>query len=47
MEGQGPEVTFLFQFGLIRDAITVPVLSLNLKTIKDLACRFITSKVMF
>ncbi|XP_008195845.2 serine/threonine-protein kinase D3 isoform X1 [Tribolium castaneum] len=45
MDGQGPEVTFLFQFGLIRDAITVPVASLNLKTIKDLACNFINSKI--
>ncbi|XP_063918522.1 serine/threonine-protein kinase D3 isoform X2 [Zophobas morio] len=45
MDGQGPEVTFLFQFGLIRDAITVPVASLNLKTIKDLACSFINSKI--
>jgi protein kinase D len=45
MDGQGPEVTFLFQFGLIRDAVTVPVSSLNLKTIKDLACSFINSKV--
>ncbi|XP_068894210.1 serine/threonine-protein kinase D3 isoform X5 [Tenebrio molitor] len=45
MDGQGPEVTFLFQFGLIRDAVTVPVSSLNLKTIKDLACSFINSKI--
>lgn len=45
MDGQGPEVTFLFQFGLTRDAVTVPVASLNLKTIKDLACNFINTKV--
>lgn len=45
MEGQGPEVTFMFQFGLIRDAVTVPQSSLNLKTIKNLACDFLNSKV--
>ncbi|KAJ8934446.1 hypothetical protein NQ314_013320, partial [Rhamnusium bicolor] len=45
MEEQGPEVTFLFQFGLIRDAITVPKSSLNLKTIKNLACNFLNSKI--
>nr|CAI5856077.1 unnamed protein product [Callosobruchus analis] len=45
MEDQGPEVTFMFQFGLIRDAITVQKSLLNLKTIKNLACDFINSKV--
>ncbi|KAF7272052.1 hypothetical protein GWI33_015138 [Rhynchophorus ferrugineus] len=45
MEDQGPEVTFMFQFGFIRDAITVPQSTLNLKTIKDLACDFLNSKV--
>lgn len=45
MDEQGPEVTFLFQFGLIRDAVTVPQSSLNLKTIKNLACDFLNSKV--
>ncbi|KAL3287930.1 hypothetical protein HHI36_002386 [Cryptolaemus montrouzieri] len=40
-----PDVTFLFQFGLIRDAVIVPQSSLNLRTIKDLACNFINSKV--
>lgn len=40
-----PEVTFLFQFGLIRDAVIAPQSSLNLKTLKDLACDFINSKV--
>lgn len=39
-----PEVTFLFQFGLIRDAVCVPQSSLNLKTLKDLACNFLNSK---
>lgn len=46
MEGQGPEITFLFQFGLIRDAVSVPQGSINLKTIKDLACDFINTKVI-
>lgn len=45
MEERGPEITFLFQFGLIRDAITVPQASLNLKTIKLLAVDFLNSKV--
>lgn len=47
MEAQGPDTTFLFQFGLIRDAVTVPQHLLNLKTLKDLACDFVHSKVMF
>lgn len=45
MDDLGPEVTFMFQFGFIRDAITVPQSTLNLKTIKDLACDFLNSKV--
>lgn len=45
MEGQGPEITFMFQFGLIRDAVTVSQSSLTLKTIKNLACDFLNSKV--
>lgn len=45
MEQEGPEVTFMFQFGLIRDCVTVLQSSLNLKTIKDLAVDFINSKV--
>lgn len=39
------EVTFLFQLGLVRDSVTVDVASLTLKTLKDLACDFITRKV--
>ncbi|XP_030745104.1 serine/threonine-protein kinase D3 isoform X2 [Sitophilus oryzae] len=39
------EVTFMFQFGFIRDAITVPQSTLNLKTIKDLACDFLNTKI--
>ncbi|XP_030369429.1 serine/threonine-protein kinase D1 [Scaptodrosophila lebanonensis] len=42
---EGPEVTFLFQFGSIRDAVSVPVNSLTLKTLKDLACDFINTKI--
>lgn len=47
MEGQGNEITFMFQFGLIRDCVTVQQQSLNLKTIKELACDFVNSKVCF
>lgn len=39
------EVTFLFQFGMVRDTATVNVNKLNLKTLKDLACDFINLKV--
>lgn len=42
---EGPEVTFLFQFGNLRDMVTVPASTINLKTLKDLACDFINSKV--
>ncbi|XP_055853207.1 serine/threonine-protein kinase D1 isoform X1 [Episyrphus balteatus] len=42
---EGPEVTFLFQFGNIRDGISVPSTSLTLKSLKDMACEFINSKV--
>lgn len=45
MEEKGPEITFMFQFGLIRDAVTVPQSMLNLKTIKILAVDFLNSKV--
>lgn len=45
MDGKGPDITFIFQFGLIRDTITVPQYSLNLKSLKDLACDFINNKV--
>ena len=46
MDNQGPDITFLFQFGLIRDIVTVPQSLLTLKTIKDLACNFINNKVL-
>lgn len=45
MEEKGPEITFMFQFGLIRDAVTVSQSTLNLKTIKLLAVDFLNSKV--
>lgn len=47
MDGQGPEVTFLFQFGLMRDAVSIPQSSLTLKTLKDLAVNFINTKVSY
>lgn len=42
---EGPEVTFMFQFGVLRDAVSVPTATLNLRSLKDLACDFIHSKV--
>lgn len=45
MELMGHDVTFSFQFGHLRDTITVPASSLNLKSFKDMACNFINSKV--
>uniref|UniRef100_A0A336M6P4 protein kinase C n=1 Tax=Culicoides sonorensis TaxID=179676 RepID=A0A336M6P4_CULSO len=41
----GPEITFLFQFGNLRDIVTVDASTLNLKTLKDLACDFINTKI--
>ncbi|XP_023248530.1 serine/threonine-protein kinase D1 isoform X2 [Copidosoma floridanum] len=41
---EGSEITFLFQFGLTRDTITVESGSLTLKTLKDHACGFINDK---
>ncbi|XP_065211557.1 serine/threonine-protein kinase D1 isoform X2 [Planococcus citri] len=38
------EVTFLFQFGLVRDTVTANVGSLNLKSLKDYACEFVNTK---
>lgn len=40
-----PEVTFLFQFGNVRDTQRMPLAALNLKSLKDLACDFINEKV--
>lgn len=45
MEGGNGEVTFLFQFGLVRDSATVDTSLLTLKTLKEEACRFILDKV--
>jgi hypothetical protein len=42
---EGPEVTFIFQFGLVRDTVTAVASTLGLKTLKDLACDFINRKV--
>jgi hypothetical protein len=42
---EGPEVTFIFQFGLVRDTVTAAANTLGLKTLKDLACDFIDRKV--
>lgn len=41
---EGTEVTFLFQFGLTRDTVTVDSSTLTLKALKDLACDFINTK---
>lgn len=38
-------MTFLFQFGSLRDAVSVAASSLTLKSLKDLACEFINTKV--
>lgn len=42
---EGPEITFLFQFGMVRDTVTVAPNTLTLKTLKDMACNFINNKV--
>lgn len=42
---EGPEITFLFQFGNLRDMVTVSAPSITLKSLKDLACDFINAKV--
>uniref|UniRef100_A0A023F3P7 protein kinase C n=2 Tax=Triatoma infestans TaxID=30076 RepID=A0A023F3P7_TRIIF len=38
------EVTFIFQFGLIRDTITIDTTNLTLKFLKEQACEFINEK---
>lgn len=38
-------MTFLFQFGSVRDAVSVAANVLTLKKLKDLACEFINTKV--
>nr|XP_024216188.1 serine/threonine-protein kinase D3 [Halyomorpha halys] len=37
------EVTFLFQFGLVRDTVTIDTSILNLKVVKEHACDFINN----
>ncbi len=39
------EVTFLFQFGLIRDTITADLSKLNMRSLIQYACDFINTKV--
>ncbi|XP_058443791.1 serine/threonine-protein kinase D1 [Malaya genurostris] len=41
----GPEITFIFQFGNLRDIVTVSSQALTLKKLKDLACDFINTKI--
>lgn len=41
----GPEITFIFQFGNLRDIVTVSSQALTLRTLKELACDFINTKV--
>ncbi|XP_015113925.1 serine/threonine-protein kinase D3 [Diachasma alloeum] len=41
---EGPEVTFLFQFGLLRDTVSAEARTLTLKGLKEHACEFINSK---
>ena len=41
---EGPEVTFLFQFGLLRDTVSVEASALTLKALKEFACDFINTK---
>ncbi|XP_014247256.1 serine/threonine-protein kinase D1 [Cimex lectularius] len=38
------EITFIFQFGLIRDTVTVDTSNLTLKVLKEHACEFINAK---
>lgn len=45
MEMMGHDVTFSFQFGHLKDTLTVPASDLNLKSFKEMACNFINSKV--
>lgn len=42
---EGPDVTFIFQFGLTRDTVSVESSTLTLKTLKEHASDFINSKV--
>lgn len=42
---EAPEITFMFQFGSIRNAITVCASQLNLRSLKEMACQFIETNV--
>lgn len=42
---EAPEITFMFQFGSIRNAVTVCASQLNLRSLKKLACQFIETNV--
>uniref|UniRef100_A0A1B6DCZ5 Serine/threonine-protein kinase n=1 Tax=Clastoptera arizonana TaxID=38151 RepID=A0A1B6DCZ5_9HEMI len=44
MSVEGSDVTFIFQFGIIRDTVSVLLSSLTLKTLKEHACDFINAK---
>lgn len=39
-------MTFLFQLGVLRDAVSTPVHALTLAHLKDLAVRFVNDKVL-
>ncbi|XP_058128242.1 serine/threonine-protein kinase D1 [Anopheles coustani] len=41
----GNDTTFIFQFGNLRDIVTVESSTLTLKTLKELACEFINNKI--
>uniref|UniRef100_A0A182KA76 protein kinase C n=1 Tax=Anopheles christyi TaxID=43041 RepID=A0A182KA76_9DIPT len=41
----GDDITFIFQFGNLRDITTVESSAVTLKTLKELACEFINSKI--
>ncbi|GBP59033.1 hypothetical protein EVAR_15036_1 [Eumeta japonica] len=43
--GMEDEVTFMFQLGVVRDAVSAPVRSLTLAHLKELAVRFVLDKM--
>ena len=44
MECSGHQISFQYQLGLVRDRVTVDSNDLNLKSLKSLACDFISDK---
>ena len=44
MECSGHQISFQYQLGLVRDRVTVDSSDLNLKSLKSLACDFISDK---